>query len=211
MAYEKEYQELKHNYLIHSQEYYRIRARIAFERYFNNKDPGKVLDFGCGLGHNIFLLKNAIGYDISKFALDFCNNKGIKTVNNLKKIENNSIDVIISVHVFEHIERPFETLKILREKLRIGGKLILILPKLPHYKASYQIDSNQEIFAWTFRTINNLLIKSGFRVVENKEYFGAGYYKLLPLSRISSRLYEWLTTFIGKFTDGELKVVAIKN
>jgi hypothetical protein len=38
MGYEKDYQELKHNHLENSLEYYRRRAEIAFKRYFNNKD-----------------------------------------------------------------------------------------------------------------------------------------------------------------------------
>ena len=210
MGYEKEYQELKHNHLMNSSEYYKMRAKLAFKRYFNNKDPGKVLDFGVGMGQNIFFLKDAVGYDISEFALKFCNKKGIKTIEDLKEIKKESMDSVISVHVFEHIDNPFETLKILKEKLKSGGKLILVVPALHHGKADYKPDSNFELFAWNFRTINNLLIKAGFRVVDNHFFRGAGYYKLLPFSRISTKLYEWLTSFLGRFRDGELKIVAIK-
>ena len=212
-GYEQEYHLKKHNYLYNDVYYYNIRAKLALLRYFRDipKDF-KILEFGCGLGQNISLMPNAVGYDISKFALNFCKKKGIEVTNNIKSIKNDSIDVVFSCHVLEHLEAPFDSIELMRKKLKKGGKLILILPVEKYKKVSFEIDSNQHLYSWNFRTINNLLIKQGFKPIENKYLWAAGYKKLLLFSRINFNLYNFLTKLTGVFFNTrEMKIVAVKN
>ena len=157
-------------------------------------------------------MPNAVGYDISKFALNFCKKKGIEVTNNIKSIKNDSIDVVFSCHVLEHLEAPFDSIELMRKKLKKGGKLILILPVEKYKKVSFEIDSNQHLYSWNFRTINNLLIKQGFKPIENKYLWAAGYKKLLLFSRINFNLYNFLTKLTGVFFNTrEMKIVAVKN
>ena len=94
--YEKYYHINKHNYLHDNEYYYRVRSKVAIEQYFKGivKRKEKVLEYGCGLSQNIFYVNNATGYDISKFALEFCKRKGINVTNNLKGLKD--FDVILS-------------------------------------------------------------------------------------------------------------------
>ena len=72
LDYEEKYHQEIHKYLLKDEEYYTLRAKLAKERYFKNiSESKKILEFGCGLGQNIFNLNNAEGYDISKFSLGF--------------------------------------------------------------------------------------------------------------------------------------------
>jgi SAM-dependent methyltransferase len=213
LGYEEEYHKLKHENLYSNEDYYKTRARLSLIKYFNgiNQDS-RVLEFGCGLGQNIFLIKNAIGYDISKFAVEFCNKKGINATTDLKKLKKDSFDMVFSCHVLEHLENPLDTIKLMCKRLKKGGKLITILPVEKRNKNSLEIDENQHLYCWTFQTFNNLLIKSGFKPIENTYLRGSGYKKLLPISRISIKLYILMTKIMA-FLKGskEMKIVAIKE
>jgi len=57
-----------------------------------------------------------------------------------------------------------------------------VLPKERHYTVDYAADLNMHLFAWNFRSINNLLSVAGFSVTENKTFYNLGYRKLLPLA-----------------------------
>ena len=210
-GYEKEYHTDKHRYL-HNDEYYKARAKLTLKKYFNNVQRGQsVLEFGCGMGQNIYYLPNAYGYDISSYALQKCREKRIKVYNDFDKVPENSFDVVFSCHVLEHLEDPLKNIKQLRKKLKKDGKLILVLPVEKHRKASFRPDKNQHLYSWNFRTINNLLAKSGFKVTENEYLRGKAYMKLLPFSSISFGLYSFLTGFAGLFGGKEMKIVAVKK
>ncbi len=209
--YEEDYHSFVHNYLIYNPKYYNARARLALKRYFSDvPEDYKILEFGCGLGQNIYLLPNAVGYDISKFALGFSKNKGVNTIEDLKDV--NNFDVVFSSHVLEHVENPCETINIMKSKLKKNGKLILILPVEKHEKVKFRLDKHQHLYCWNFKSINNLLIKSGFKIVENKYLHGGGYKKLLLVSRIYFKLYILLTRLTGfLYGTKEMKIVATKK
>lgn len=213
VGYEKKYVLELHNYLYSNPYYYKIRAKIALEKYFK-KIPknSKVLEFGVGLGQNIFYLKNAIGYDISKFSLDFCHKKGIQITNNLNELKNKDFDVVFCSHVLEHLDHPINSLKLMKQKLKSGGKLILILPVEKQKKGKLKMEKSQHLYCWTFQTINNLLIKNEFKVVKNEYFRGAGYYKLLPISKLNFTLYKILTKIVSIILNRkEMMIVAIKT
>jgi hypothetical protein len=98
-------------------------------------------------------------------------------------------------------------------KLKKGGRLVLVLPLEAHGKSSFGLDVHQHLYAWTFRTIDNLLCKTGFRPVENKIlHIPTGKKKLLPISRIHPKIYGLATLLAGVILGyKELRIEAIKN
>ncbi len=190
--YEASYHGHQHKYLIESPFYYSLRARLAKKDYFPHVHDEKVFEFGVGLGKNIAFLKNKFGYDISKFARKFSAERGIKIFDDMKKVPDNHFDIVLSAHTLEHLEDPFDNLQ-----LKKGGKLILILPVEKHGKVPFATDINQHLFAWNFRTINNLLQRVGFRIIENRYNHGTAYYKLKFLAKISFSLYDLKTRLLG--------------
>jgi SAM-dependent methyltransferase len=216
--YEGEYHSTLHKHLYTNPEYYELRAKLACLNYFGglgDLKSRKVLEFGCGLGQNIYWLSergaSVKGYDISKFALDFCRKKGLDATDKLGKL--GKFDIIFSRHVLEHLPNPLESLKEMGDKLEKEGTLILVLPREGHENASFEPDIHKHLYSWNFRTINNLLDEAGFRVVENKVLpFAMGYRKLMPLGRINLELYDSATKLIGRLRGAkELKIVAIKR
>ena len=214
--YDKDYHLEKHNYLYNDEEYYLVRAKIANRDYFDipldKPNFKKVLEFGVGLGQNIYKIRrNSIGYDISNFALDFCRKKRIKVTNNLKTLKDKSFDIVFSCHVLEHLENPLKALKEMNSKLSNNGKLILVLPIDKWNKPNIN-DKNQHLYNWNFNTITNLLVRAGFEPIEYKILRRTGFKKLLPFSRISFKLYLFLTKLTAiAFGSKHMMIIAKKD
>lgn len=196
-----------------NEDYYSARARIALKKFFSGIDiSGRILDYGCGLGQNILLLPNAVGYDISKFGTEFCRTKGINATTNLDDIENESCDVVFSSHVLEHHPHPKTMLEEMGSKLKKGKQLVLVIPYERHGKGKFEYDLNQHLYMWNFQNINNLLLTVGFAINENRILRGAGYFRLLPLAKMNFGLYRAATNFVSRLCGiKEIMVVATKK
>jgi 2-polyprenyl-3-methyl-5-hydroxy-6-metoxy-1,4-benzoquinol methylase len=211
LDYEEWYHTERHNTHFND-DYYNARAKIATTKFFTGFDKNsKILDFGCGLGQNIYYLPNAMGYDISKFGVEFCNKKKIKATNDLNEVPDEAFDIVISTHVLEHHPNPKEMLEQIFTKLKKGASLILVIPHEVHGIPKLELDLNQHLFTWNFQAIDNLLITTGFKVVQNKYVRGAGYYKLLKLAKINFNLYKAATNVLSRLTGiKEMMIIATK-
>ena len=195
-----------------NKDYYDARAKIALSKFFSGIDKSKrLLDYGCGLGQNIFFMPNAVGYDISKHGVSICREKGINATNNLDDLENESFDYVFSSHVLEHHPYPKQMIEEMRNKLKTGSDLLLVIPFERHGKAKFELDLNQHLYNWNFQNINNLLLTTGFNIKENKYLRGAGYNQLLKLSKKNFELYRLATNTVSYLAGiKEMMVVATK-
>ena len=211
LDYESGYHEERHpNHA--NEDYYNARATIALKKFFGKIDINKrILDYGCGLGQNIYKLPNARGYDISEFGIEMCKSKGIDATTNLGDIENEGFDYVFSSHVLEHHPYPKQMIEEMASKLKTGHELILVIPFERHGKAKFELDLNQHLFNWNFQNINNLLITCGFKIKENRYIHGAGYNKLLALNKVNPSLYRFATNTVSRLAGiKEMMIVAEK-
>ena len=210
--YEEGYHTVRHSN--HKDErYYDARARIALKKFFPDVDKNiKLLDFGCGLGQNIYYLPNAVGYDVSKFGVEFSKKKGLKATDHLEDLVDNSFDMVFSAHVLEHHPHPKTMLEDIRSKLKTGKQLLLVIPYERHMRrGKFELDLNQHLYCWNFQAINNLLLTTGFKINANKYLRGAGYHKLLPLAQRSFDLYWHATNALSRLAGiKEMLIVATK-
>jgi SAM-dependent methyltransferase len=100
------------------------------------KKGGLLLEIGCSHG---FLLKRlekhfeTFGIDISSSALNECR-KGCKrsgiSLQNSNKLgfKNNSFEMVLALHVFEHLKDPKETISEIHRVLKRDGILIFVVP-----------------------------------------------------------------------------------
>lgn len=195
-----------------NEDYYDARARIAVKKFFSDVDiNAKILDFGCGLGQNIYKLPNARGYDISDFGIEFCRRKGINATTNMAEVPDEAFDVVFSSHVLEHHPHPKTMVEDMFRKLKKGGTLVLVIPHERHGKASFELDLNQHLFTWNFQSINNLLLLNGFRIKKNRYLRGAGYFKLLKIAKWNFGLYRFLTNLVSRLAGiKEMQIIAVK-
>lgn len=213
--YGKSYHSKSHHFMLENEEYYQARAKISYRKYFSDLDTNKlILEYGVGLGQNIAALPNAYGYDISMFALKQCSRRGLKVFN--KKKPRPVFDIVFSRHMLEHSKNPIKELKLMRKWLKPNGTLRLVLPierqKMPLFsKISLELSQNQHLYGWNYQTINNLLINSGFKPIENKILRGTGYKKLLFLSK-SIPLYHLVTRVAAIWSGSkEMMITAVKE
>jgi len=211
LDYGKGYHTARHQNHV-DKDYYEARAKIALSKFFSGLDiNGKVLDFGCGLGQNIFFLPNAIGYDISDFGLEFCRQKGLTVTDNIDDLANNGFDLVFSSHVLEHHPHPKTMLEEIYSKLKPGKQLALVIPFERHGRGKFELDLNQHLFNWNFQNINNLLITCGFKIEQNKYLRGAGYHRLLALSKLNFSFYRTATNIVSRlFGIKEMMIIARK-
>ena len=172
--YEEKYHSVVHNHLLND-DYYLFRAKCADKFYWKYIKDGKVLDFGCGLGQNIFLHKDrSVGYDVSKFAVDKCKEKGIEIK---EKFVKNEFDGVLCVHVLEHLKNPHDTLSKLHNLLKENGRLVIVLPYSLTNKPikEFKSDIARHYYNWNFNSMNELLNGVGFKIILNKFNYAYGY------------------------------------
>lgn len=106
-----------------------MRCR-KFNKYISKDNNMIVLDFGCG--ENALFLKsiqNKIkkGYGVDK-KYKLKDYKNIEIVNDIKKISDNSMDLITMIAVLEHLDKPLSVISNLYDVLKPGGKIVITTP-----------------------------------------------------------------------------------
>lgn len=121
-----------------------IRSTNALRRmksHLNMLTGKKVLDFGCGSGELLRLIKpyclDVTGIELEQEYIDKLNKDGITCFNSLDSIKDNSIDCVVSYHVIEHLPDPLKTLSELISKLVSGGKVLIEVPHAKDLLLSY--------------------------------------------------------------------------
>jgi len=89
-----------------------------------------IVDVGCNTGELLDFAKSfstkTIGVELSRNSREIINQKGHESVESIEQIANQSVDVITAFDLIEHLHDPNEFLGICSQKLKAGGKLILL-------------------------------------------------------------------------------------
>lgn len=101
------------------------------------KNGQRILDVGCGLGHQVRYLKarfphsTVVGTDFSAFAVEKtkeCGNVAVQSsCYNFSKIFQD-YDVVIATEIIEHLSKPKKLLKEIHNTLKEGGLCIITTP-----------------------------------------------------------------------------------
>lgn len=187
--------------------------KFKFEKHVKEDDV--LMDFGCGGGYLLANFNNNIkyGFEINKAAWDECQKNNITVFDNFDKIENESIDTIISNHALEHVPLPLVSLQNLYKKLKKNGKLIIVIPCEQigetgfHYKPN---DINQHLHTWCPMTFGNLVTLAGFKV----ETCDVLQHKWCPDYKTSYRhenFHQRCIEYAKKTNNVQIKLVAYKE
>ncbi len=213
--YNGSYHSKRNESLLNDDFYFWARSKASAQLYFSEVPKfSKIFEFGVGIGQNIASLQNASGYDISTEALEACQRRNLIVYNKLDVVPDEEFDIVLSRHTLEHVPDPLESLLQMREKLKKGGRLILVLPKEKHGKATFEPDLNNHLYSWNFRSINNLLVVAGFKPILNKLKYSIGYKQLLPLYKLFGyNFYYMMVMVVGWLTreNGELIIHALRE
>lgn len=112
--------------------YARYAKRFLRKMTGRGQGSGALLDYGCGTGHLLkrFPEYKTFGFDISEYAMKSAKQNSPQTtfVSALSELGDRSLQMIITLHVLEHIEVPEQMLRQFNHKLQIGGYLIFVVP-----------------------------------------------------------------------------------
>ena len=178
-------------------QYLANRSRVSFMfRRFMYKPvlkqlSGRMLDVGCGIGEFLEIYRESYGIDTNTYCVKYCREKGLNcTVGSAYKIPHtsDSFDSVIFSHVLEHLDKPDTAISEIDRVLKVGGKLIIIVPSERGYKS----DPTHVTF-WSASNLSQLLQKHGFRI-ERTSYWPT------PFNALNN-----ITTL------GETRIVAVKT
>nr|WP_316931322.1 class I SAM-dependent methyltransferase [Chryseobacterium sp. P1-3] len=134
------------------------------------KKGSRVLDYGCGAGEFVKYIETdfeTFGFEPDSDARKAAEGKIAKAIilNDIHKIENQSLDAITLWHVFEHIENQDEMLNIFHTKLKEKGLLIIAVPNPTSYDAQHYkeywaaYDVPRHIYHFSKNGMENLISK----------------------------------------------------
>lgn len=129
-----------------------------------------VIDFGCGGGYMLerFDVADRIGIEPNPEARSAAEARGLRVVESAAELEAAIADFAFSHHALEHSLTPYQDLVDLRRLLKPNGRLSLWLPlddwRRPDQRHVGREDENHHLYAWTPRTLGNLLKEAGFQV-----------------------------------------------
>jgi len=138
------------------------------------KNSGKILDVGCGTGETLQLLKrlgwDVYGIDIDRRAIKIARQKGLSRVEygayqHLSTYPDHFFDAIRLYHVIEHLDNPQECLRIIAQKLKIDGEIIIGTPNVESIVARifkhywYNLDSPRHLILFSANTLRKILKK----------------------------------------------------
>jgi SAM-dependent methyltransferase len=150
-----------------------------------------VLDFGCGGGYLLRGLDVAkkIGIEPEKEAASLAR-KGneIEVYEQASDVPEQSVDIVISFHALEHTLHPLTELKSLLRILRLGGKIVIVVPCENISSLFRPGDINHHLYSWSPMCLGNLMTEAGFTVLESKPYI----HKWPPR-------YEQVAALMGRF------------
>ena len=161
--------------------------------YIREIKAGKVLDVGCAYG---FMLEKfpdtfeKFGIDISDYAIAEAKKRllnAILTVSNIEDVlpfTEEFFDIVICNDVLEHLENPENALNNIQRVLKRGGILYLTAPNLNWVRKkifAYADKKEYHISLFPHEALLNLLVKSGFEIIDHWTYTNLTYFFFLKL------------------------------
>ena len=170
-------------------------AICEYLQIFINKND-TVLDLGAGYCDfiNNIRAKNKIAVDLNEKSLDFCA-KDVRFVlsssSNLEFLLNNSVDVIFSSNLFEHLDdfQLESTIKEIYRVLKKDGRLILIQPNFRFaYREYFDDYTHKKIFSDV--SLSDFLNANEFnKIVVLPKFLPFSFKSWLPKSYWLTKLY----------------------
>lgn len=186
--------------------------KVFFEEFIAKEDT--VLDFGCGSGAilNALPCRNRIGVEINDVAREYANKQGISTYKYTREVENESVDVIISIGVLEHVEDPLGEIKELRKKLKNNGKIVFIVPCEDIMQGYEKNNFDNHFYSWNCMLLGNLFKAAGYfvhRINVIPSQWPSEYEELIKT--IDTTLFQELCSIRGKaWEENNVRIVAYK-
>jgi SAM-dependent methyltransferase len=129
-----------------------------------------ILDFGCGSGGLLKRIqaKRRIGIEIGEAVAALARNEGIDVAADLSRLPTASVDIAISFHALEHVERPIDVLLEIGRVTKPEGHIRIVVPSemATHpVEAAWRPNRDRHLYTWTPLLLGNLADRCGYREI----------------------------------------------
>ncbi len=165
-----------------------IRRRIALPK------AARILEIGCGTGHNLAMLSgfgtvDAIELDADARAVAsgrLGREVGAAALPELPGVPDASYDLVALLDVIEHVESDREALTTIARKLKPGGRILITVPAFPWMWSAHD-EVNHHFRRYTKRTLRELVRGAGLSL-DYMSYFNSLLFPLAAAARLVGRL-----------------------
>jgi SAM-dependent methyltransferase len=177
--------------------WYRARRDILadlIERRLDLPADPRILEIGCGTGHNLEMLARfgrVDGIEIDEAARAIASARlGHKVMDSplpeLPGIDDNAYDLVAILDVLEHVEQDREALASIARKLRPGGKLLITVPAFPWMWSAHD-EVNHHKRRYTRSALRKVVDEAGLKL-EMLSWFNSLLFPLAAAARLAGRL-----------------------
>jgi SAM-dependent methyltransferase len=177
--------------------WYRARREILaalIERVVRPPSGARILEVGCGTGHNLKMLERfgtVDGIEIDDAARAIAEKRLGRSIATarlpaLKGIERGAYDLVAALDVVEHIDDDHATIAALGSCLKPGGKLLVTVPA-HQWMWSAHDEANHHKRRYSKRGLKALIDESPLRL-EKIGYFNSLLFPLAVGARVASKL-----------------------
>ena len=173
------------------------RRRILetlIDRIVQPPKKARILEVGCGTGHNLSMLKRfgkveASELDPSARALASKRLRGqVKEAKlpDLSMFERDAYDLVALLDVLEHVPDDLGSLRAILKRLKPGGALLLTVPANPWMWSAHDV-AHHHFRRYTRKQLKELFSKAGLEV-QLLSYFNTLLYPLVAAARIIGKM-----------------------
>jgi SAM-dependent methyltransferase len=165
-----------------------IRRRIPLPR------DARILEIGCGTGHNLVMLKrfgrvDAVEIDAAARAIA-SRRLGHAVMEAplpaLTGVEDRAYDLVAILDVLEHVEADREALESIARKLRPGGRILIAVPAHPWMWSAHDV-VNHHKRRYTKETLRAVVAAAGLRL-EMMSWFNSLLFPLAAAARFAGKV-----------------------
>jgi SAM-dependent methyltransferase len=154
----------------------------------------RILEVGCGTGHNLAMLKTFGRVEASE--LDRCAralaNKRLRgkvkeaKLPDLSMFERNAYDLIALLDVLEHVPDDLASLRAIHRRLKPGGALLLTVPANAWMWSAHDA-AHHHFRRYSKKQLEELFLRSGLEV-QLLSYFNSLLFPLVAAARIAGKV-----------------------
>ena len=177
--------------------WYRARREILADlirRKIRPREGARVLEIGCGTGHNVLMLKqfgevDAIEIDDAARAVASARlgkEVGKAPLPELTGVEDGRYDLIAILDVLEHVDRDREALVSMARKLKPGGRILITVPAHPWMWSAHDVVNHHQR-RYTKKALRQVIGEAGLKL-EMLSYFNSILFPLAAAARVAGRI-----------------------
>jgi len=154
--------------------WYRARRRVLRElirRRIPLPERARILEIGCGTGHNLMMLREfgeADAVEIDAAAREIASRRLGRPVMDaplptLTGVPEGAYDLVALLDVLEHVAEDRAALESIARRLAPGGRLLLTVPAHPWMWSAHDV-VNHHLRRYTKRALREVIVASGLRL-----------------------------------------------